>query len=158
MAGAISDWSAEFEDTIELPNGRRLITLRDAAEYITKLPEAEHVSPEWQAAMEALVLVAEHGGPTMLPHIGVLKALNRHRVREFNSIRKETHWGKRKLKRDPERAVPQRRSFAIATHQKIYCRRIAVGGDGRSFPSPRNLSKNQSQNRSVDRRASPTKP
>ena len=30
MAGAISDWSAEFEDPIELPNGRKLIMLRSA--------------------------------------------------------------------------------------------------------------------------------
>jgi hypothetical protein len=54
-----------------------LLTLRDAAEYVTKLPKAEHTAPEWQAAMEALILVAENGGPTMLPRIGVLKALNR---------------------------------------------------------------------------------
>lgn|SRR5690242_19125671 len=76
-AAGISNWSAEFEDPIELPNGRELLMLRDAATYITKLPTAEHTAPEWQAAMEALILVAEHGGPTMLPHIGVLKGLNR---------------------------------------------------------------------------------
>jgi hypothetical protein len=29
-----------------------------------------------------------------------MKALNRHVVRVFNPDRKETHWGKRKLKRD----------------------------------------------------------
>jgi hypothetical protein len=29
--------------------------------------------------------------------IGGMRALNRHVVREFNSDRKETHWGKRKL-------------------------------------------------------------
>jgi hypothetical protein len=29
-----------------------------------------------------------------------MRALNRRVVREFNSDRKETHWGKRKLKRD----------------------------------------------------------
>jgi hypothetical protein len=39
--------------------------LKDAGAYITKLPESEHDAPEWQAAMEALILVAEHGGPTM---------------------------------------------------------------------------------------------
>jgi hypothetical protein len=33
--------------------------------YITKLPVSEHEAEEWQAAMEALILVAEHGGPTM---------------------------------------------------------------------------------------------
>ena len=34
----------------------------DAAEYITELPKAEHDTPEWQAAMEALLLVAERDG------------------------------------------------------------------------------------------------
>lgn len=51
--------------------GRKLLTLRDAATYITKLSKAEHTAPEWQAAMEALILVAENGGPTMLPRVGV---------------------------------------------------------------------------------------
>jgi hypothetical protein len=41
--------------------------------YITKLPKAE------QAVTEALILVAERGGPTMLARIGVLRVLNRHR-------------------------------------------------------------------------------
>jgi hypothetical protein len=45
---------------------------------ITKLPEAEHEAPAWQAAIEALILVAENGGPTMLARIGVMRALNRH--------------------------------------------------------------------------------
>jgi hypothetical protein len=55
---------------------------------------------EWQAAMEALLLVVEHGGPTMLARIGIMRALNRNAVREFNPDRKDTHWGRRKLKRD----------------------------------------------------------
>jgi hypothetical protein len=50
--------------------------------------------------MEALILVATHGGPTMFARIGVMQALNRHHVREFNPKHKEPHWGKRKLKRD----------------------------------------------------------
>jgi hypothetical protein len=93
-------WSASFEDPIPLPNGRWLLTLREARSYITKLPKAEHSAPEWQAAMEALILVAETGGPTMLARIGVMRALNRHVERVFNPDRKDTHWGKRKLKRD----------------------------------------------------------
>jgi hypothetical protein len=28
---------------------------------------------EWQVAMEALLLVAEHGGPTMFARIGVMR-------------------------------------------------------------------------------------
>ena len=92
-------WSREFEDPIELPGGRKLVTLEDAGNYIIKLPEAEHSAPEWQDAMEALILVAR-GGPTMLARIGVLRALHRNDIREFRADRKETHWGKRKLKRD----------------------------------------------------------
>jgi hypothetical protein len=32
--------------------------------------------------------------------IGVMRALNRHDVREFNQKEKEPHWGRRKLARD----------------------------------------------------------
>jgi len=95
-----ADWSREFDDPIPLPKGRQLVSLRDAATYITKLPEGEHTGPEWQAAMEALILVAELDGPTMFARIGVMRALNRHVERVFDSARKDTHWGKRKLKRD----------------------------------------------------------
>ena len=37
---------------------------------------------EWQAAIECLILVAEKNGPTMMARIGMMKALNRHVVRE----------------------------------------------------------------------------
>jgi hypothetical protein len=93
-------WSARFDEPIPLPRGRQLVTLQDAGKYITKLPKAEHDAPEWQVAMEALILVATHGGPTMFARIGVMQALNRHHIREFNTNRKPHHWGKRKLKRD----------------------------------------------------------
>ena len=76
------------------------MTLQDAGNYITKLPKAEHWAPEWQGAMQALMLVATRGGPTMLARIGVQRALHRNGERVFNPDRKETHWGKRKLKRD----------------------------------------------------------
>jgi hypothetical protein len=52
-------WDQRFFDPIMLPGGRKLVTLRDAALYITKLPTAEHDAEERQAAMEALILVAE---------------------------------------------------------------------------------------------------
>ena len=68
--------------------------------YITKLPKAEHDATEWQAAMEALLLVVESGGPTMFARIGVMRALNRHVERVFDPSRKDPHWGRRKLARD----------------------------------------------------------
>ena len=100
-----SGWSRKFDEPISLPKGRQLVTLKDAGTYITKLPKAEHMAPEWQTAMEALILVATHGGPTMLARIGVMLALNRHvpseaRQRPFDTSAKKTHWGKRKLARD----------------------------------------------------------
>jgi hypothetical protein len=93
-------WSSTFDDPIPLPKSRKLGTLQDAGTYITKLPKAEHEAPEWQAAMEALILVAENDGPTMFARIGIMRALNRHVERVFNPDRKEHHWGKRKLARD----------------------------------------------------------
>jgi len=56
-------WEKQFFDPITLPGRKPLVTLRDAALYITKLPKAEHDAKEWQAAMAALLLVAEHDGP-----------------------------------------------------------------------------------------------
>jgi hypothetical protein len=45
-------------------------------------------------------MLVSRSGPTMLARIGVMKALNRRVERVFNPDRKDTHWGKRKLKRD----------------------------------------------------------
>jgi hypothetical protein len=36
-----------------------------------------HDAREWQAAMQALLLVAEQDGPTMFARIGVMRALHR---------------------------------------------------------------------------------
>ena len=71
-------WKRSFDEPIPLPRGRALVTLKDAGNYITKLPKAEHEAREWQAAAQALLLVAERGGPTMLARIGIMQALNRH--------------------------------------------------------------------------------
>src|SRR6202795_2595037 len=98
--GTESGWSRKFEEPIPLPRGRQLVTLKDAGTYITKLPKAEHTAAEWQAAMEALILVATLGGPTMFARIGIMRALNRHVERVFDPSRKETHWGRRKLARE----------------------------------------------------------
>lgn len=52
-------WSADFEDPVSLPNGRQLVTLKDAATYITKLPKAEQQAAEWQTAVPCLIGAAE---------------------------------------------------------------------------------------------------
>jgi hypothetical protein len=45
-------------------------------------------------------MAAEDRGPLMHARIGMLRALNRHVERVFNSSRKDPHWEKRKLARD----------------------------------------------------------
>ena len=96
----MASWDRPFAEPIELPGGKKVITLRDAAHYITKLPKAEHVADEWQAAMQALLLVVEHDGPTIFARMGVMRALSRHVERVFDTSRKERHWGRSKLARD----------------------------------------------------------
>jgi hypothetical protein len=93
------DWSRPFEDPIPLPDDRQLITLKDAAGYIMKLPKAEQDLEEWQTATGCLIGAAEGRDFLMHARIGVLRALNRNIERTL-SDRKEMHWGKRKLKRD----------------------------------------------------------
>jgi hypothetical protein len=78
LRSCVVSWKRRFDDPITLPGGRRLITLEDAGNYITKLPKAEHEAPEWQTAMDVLMLVARLKGPTMMARIGVMRALNRH--------------------------------------------------------------------------------
>jgi hypothetical protein len=67
-----ADWSRKFDEPIP-PKGSQLVTLKDAGNYITKLPRSVHMAAEWQAAMESLILVATLGGPTMFARIGIIE-------------------------------------------------------------------------------------
>ena len=91
-------WARPFDDPILL-DGREQLTLRDAADFIMKLPKAEQDLEEWQTAIACLIGAAEGRDFMMHAHIGVLRALNRSIERTFTN-RKEMHWGKRKLKRE----------------------------------------------------------
>jgi hypothetical protein len=62
--------SRTFDDPVPLPDGSELRILRDAGNFIAGLAKREHDTFAWRAAIEALMLVAEHGGDTMLPRIG----------------------------------------------------------------------------------------
>jgi hypothetical protein len=50
--------------------------LKHAADYIRRLPKAEHETPHWQAATEALIMAAEDRGPILQAEIGMRRALN----------------------------------------------------------------------------------
>ena len=97
----VAAWARPFDDPVLLPDGRELVTLHDAGDYITSLPKAEQNLDAWQAAVEALLLVVELNGPTMMARIGVMRALNRHVERVFDPSRKDKPLGRRKPKREP---------------------------------------------------------
>lgn len=69
-------WSRAFEEPIALPAGRELVTLEDAARYIMTLPPKAKSLPEWQTAVETLLMAAEGRGPLTHARIGVLRAIN----------------------------------------------------------------------------------
>jgi hypothetical protein len=69
------------------------VTLRDAADYIMKLPKADQNLDAWQTAVEALIMAAEDRGPLMHAHVGMMLALHGAKpIPEYDSS-KEKHWG-----------------------------------------------------------------
>ena len=87
-------WSAAFEDPVVV-KGKTLPTLGDAASYIMKLPKAEQDLPEWQAAIEALIMAAGykaagfHGQAKMLigaPARGRLRSRVGNRQRQITGL------------------------------------------------------------------------
>lgn len=69
-------WSRRFEDPIKLPSGKTLRTLRDAADYIQKLPAKEAEKRHWQTAIRELLISAERGGIILLAQWAMLQAIH----------------------------------------------------------------------------------
>src|SRR3979409_212375 len=99
---------APFDDPIPLPPGRQLVTLEDAGAYITKLPKSEHTTAEWQAAMEALILVATLGGPTMFARIGIMGRPEAEEAHRMKLTRRFAELTSEKRLQDPRMGRPAR--------------------------------------------------
>jgi len=68
-------WSEKFSHPIKW-GASTMRTLHDARDYILKLPTSKRSLPAWQAAVEALLQAAEHGGVWLeLSRIGMMQAL-----------------------------------------------------------------------------------
>jgi hypothetical protein len=67
-------WQRQFDDPITVDR-RTLRTLREAADYIMKLPKAEQAKPHWQPAVRELKISADRNGIMMLAQIAMLQAL-----------------------------------------------------------------------------------
>jgi hypothetical protein len=78
----MTTWFKRFPSPIVLPDGRRLHTLQDAADYLTALPKGESEISDWRLAMEALTLATEHVGYEKLAQAAVLHALQSPRAPE----------------------------------------------------------------------------
>lgn len=76
-------WDQRFSEHITLQGDKRLVTLRDAANYIFSLPKSEYDCAEWRTAMHCLIEAADHGGPVPFARIGVMQAINRHQEHAF---------------------------------------------------------------------------
>ena len=70
-------WDRPFDQPIPLPNGTAARTLRDAGNYIRKLPKSEHDKPEWRLAVQMLIDAAEDRGPMLFAKMGIQRATER---------------------------------------------------------------------------------
>ena len=97
-------WDRPFHQPVLLPNGAPARTLRDAANYIKKLPKSERDRPEWRLAIHMLIDAAEERGPMMFARMGMLRAFERAAELRFRPVRRQQinapHFGRRKLTRD----------------------------------------------------------
>ena len=76
-------WRREFEDPIELPDGRALTTLRESAAFIQSLPAVQHNLAHWQTAVEHLIYAADREPAwTLLAWMAMKQALNHNQPRE----------------------------------------------------------------------------
>jgi hypothetical protein len=147
LSGASSKWDRAFDDPIPLPSGGELRTLRDAGNFIAKLPKREYDALKWQAAIRALMLVVEHDGRTLLARIGMMHALyprddpkptpRRRRAKKHRIVRsRQTGAGRR-----PETGRP----FVCAWWQRapgparIPARRAGLRSPSRAIAIPRPL-------------------
>lgn len=68
-------WDQCFTTTVSLPDGKKLVTLYDAANYISALPSAEREEEKWQSAMRLLVEAAEKRTSLRSTRTQIMRAL-----------------------------------------------------------------------------------
>jgi hypothetical protein len=74
----VVSWDRPFDQPVPLPSGPAARTLRDAGNYIRKLPKSEHDTPEWRLAVQMLIDAAEDRGPMLFAKMGIQRATERY--------------------------------------------------------------------------------
>jgi hypothetical protein len=72
-------WDRPFDQPVPLPKGAPARTLRDAANYIRRLPKSKRDRLEWRLAFHLLIEAAEDRAPMMFARMGILRASERAR-------------------------------------------------------------------------------
>ncbi len=70
-------WKRLFDQPVPLPGQPPARTLRDAGNYIKKLPRSDRDTPEWRLAIQMLIDAAENHGPVLFAKMGMERALDR---------------------------------------------------------------------------------
>ena len=86
-------WDRPFGRPVPLPGGRPARTLRDAGDYIRRLPESERDRPEWRLAVQMLIDAAEGQGPMLFARIGIERAVE-HARRDSSTAPPLEHRGR----------------------------------------------------------------
>ena len=86
-------WDRPFAQPVPFPEGPPAQTLRDAADYIRKLPQAERDGQEWRLAVQMLIDAAEDRGPMLFARMGIVRALEAHAVRTLDPERQGSDQG-----------------------------------------------------------------
>jgi hypothetical protein len=92
-------WSRRFNEPLELPDGKKLRTLKEAIAWLAKdIPRSEHTMPKVQAAARMVTDAAENNGPMIFAdrHDAGHQPAPAKRVRPSAQ---DNAWGKRKFKR-----------------------------------------------------------
>ncbi|UGV24717.1 hypothetical protein E0H22_02860 [Rhodopseudomonas boonkerdii] len=75
-------WSDRFSDPIQIPDGSRIETLRDAGAYIARLPNCEYKTDVWRTATHLLIEAAEGTVSIELARFAILQAFACERKKE----------------------------------------------------------------------------
>jgi hypothetical protein len=87
---AATGWKRRFDDPIPLPDGKKLVTLRDAIAVRKRGSKTEHGLKQVQAAAHCVTEAAENGGPMMFARMGMMQAINRYHQHRTELRRKAT--------------------------------------------------------------------
>jgi hypothetical protein len=98
-------WDRPFAQPVPLPEGPPAQTLRDAADYISKLPQQERDCQEWQFAVQMLIDAAEDRGPVLFARMGIVRALEAHVAGTLNPGRQPPSQARGELKSDHDASI-----------------------------------------------------